>query len=840
MTTEGPKPPKSTVTGNEGETAKTLEQQKQVDYAQQMIEAKILSIKQLEEEKRIMREINEALGESFEAQKNIFAQNQISINEYLSALKKAKDNGLELAGVTKKIDAQFQKSFKGSEAVSKQVSKIVTDGIKHKKSLEEIEAEVEKFRGQLKRAEAAGDSFSVGIFKATKSIGLAAKASDTMTGSLFENIKAFKSLGEVAQGEALEAMKKSIQQATGFRTIFASLADSIIKASLEFDTASRSLEKSFASYDKFHGLLLANSGAMAKMGHSASDQAKIVSTLAENIGLLSTMHTDLQVHLKDTSGILESMGVSATTGAEIISSMSRVTGKGAEELANFTVELVANAEQFGKTAKQFVDDFSSMSETLLAYGESAEEVFYGIQKLSQELDVAANSLLDTANSFDKFSDAAENAAKLNSLFGMNISAMGMHLMDADQRLEELRRSFDASGHSIQNMNRYQKLALKEAGGFKTMADTVKFFGGRLSDAEEQEHKLQQAGDELNHTMQVMAMSILPLAKQLEGFFANIAQNQTVLTATTKILKVFGDLLVVASENMGWTIYSILALKGAGILLPPILSAMAAGTLKMNMALSAGTLGMVIGLAAAVFLLHAAVTKRASPPFYMLLGIVAVGIFAIGKAADMSIAGLLALGAAVLMVGLGVSAMFYSLSMVIDSFTNFITTISGVHEILPAMAMGVIGLAGGLMLLGGSGIFAMTGMLMTAVGLTAILAAFRLTGVDVNQFIKGGADEIMKIGEGVGNFGSGLEKIKAAASGLKAAIGDSMIAASMEGNKMSLVVGGDAGVATLFKNDTLNIKVDMPTIKMPKPEFKIFIDGKEIDARVEERFNRNFK
>ena len=39
-------------------------------------------------------------------------------------------------------------------------------------------------------------------------------------------------------------------------------------------------------------------------------------------------------------------------------------------------------------------------------------------------------------------------------------------------------------------------------------------------------------------------------------------------------------------------------------------------------------------------------------------------------------------------------------------------------------------------------------------------------------------------------------------------------ASMQGDKMSLVVGKGGGVTTLFKNDTLNIKVDMPTIKIP--------------------------
>ena len=55
--------------------------------------------------------------------------------------------------------------------------------------------------------------------------------------------------------------------------------------------------------------------------------------------------------------------------------------------------------------------------------------------------------------------------------------------------------------------------------------------------------------------------------------------------------------------------------------------------------------------------------------------------------------------------------------------------------------------------------------------------------------------------------------------------------------MSVIVGKEAGVATLFKNDTLNIKVDMPTINIPTPKFEIYLDGKIIDARIEKRSNK---
>jgi hypothetical protein len=172
-------------------------------------------------------------------------------------------------------------------------------------------------------------------------------------------------------------------------------------------------------------------------------------------------------------------------------------------------------------------------------------------------------------------------------------------------------------------------------------------------------------------------------------------------------------------------------------------------------------------------------------------------------------------------------------MVIDAFTNMIVMTAQFADVIPTITLSVLGLAAGLYLLGGAGLVGMAGMVMAATGLFAILAMFTLTGQNVGEFIKGGGDEIQKLGSGIANFGSGMEKLMTVAARIKSTMGDSLMVASMQGDKMSLIVGKSGGVATLFKNDTLNIKVDMPKIEMPKPEFKIFIDRKEIVAIVKE-------
>ena len=128
------------------------------------------------------------------------------------------------------------------------------------------------------------------------------------------------------------------------------------------------------------------------------------------------------------------------------------------------------------------------------------------------------------------------------------------------------------------------------------------------------------------------------------------------------------------------------------------------------------------------------------------------------------------------------------------------------------------MATGMIALGSASLIATSAISAALAGIGAITSFFSLTGSSVEDLLKAG-EGMNKMGSGVEKFATGLEKIKVVASELKNSLGDTLIAASMEGEKMSVIVGREAAVSTLFKNDTLNIKVDMPDINIPPPKFE---------------------
>ena len=183
-----------------------------------------------------------------------------------------------------------------------------------------------------------------------------------------------------------------------------------------------------------------------------------------------------------------------------------------------------------------------------------------------------------------------------------------------------------------------------------------------------------------------------------------------------------------------------------------------------------------------------------------------------------------------------SLVFYGIAAVVKAITGLFTVLLQSVEALPQLALGMYLLGSAFLFLGFSAMSASVGLLMGLGALTVMLATLALSGTSIGEMMSIG-DGIFKIGDGVSRFAQGLQSIKSTAAEIKSAMGDTMIAASMEGSKMSVVVGKEAGITTLFKNDTLNIKVDMPQINIPTPKFDIYIDGQVIDARVEERFTK---
>ena len=175
----------------------------------------------------------------------------------------------------------------------------------------------------------------------------------------------------------------------------------------------------------------------------------------------------------------------------------------------------------------------------------------------------------------------------------------------------------------------------------------------------------------------------------------------------------------------------------------------------------------------------------------------------------------------------ISMVFYGMSAFVDSLSGLFTTMSSSAETIPVMALGILSLGAAFLFLGYAASFSALGIFTGLGALTAMLLLFKLTGTSMATLF-GAGDEIMKIGTGIEKFSQGLNNIKSAVAEIKSSIGDKgLFAGSISGDTSSIIMGEGVAVAKLFKNNKIEVDVNMPEIAMPKIDVKVYIGSEEL-------------
>ena len=244
------------------------------------------------------------------------------------------------------------------------------------------------------------------------------------------------------------------------------------------------------------------------------------------------------------------------------------------------------------------------------------------------------------------------------------------------------------------------------------------------------------------------------------------------------------------------------------------------------------LGMAIGFTMAalgifglaLWALYAIMTETSSPAHYLLAGFMAIGVLALAMALY-TIQGPVQVALFLIaLLAFSMALMFYAMAEGAGVMAEMIAELTNVEKLLEASlaiysiagAVGALGLAA-IMSIGAVGILfaALTGIgaVIAGVGMVAGVSALGTVG-----------DSINKIGDGLTKFATGMMTVKSAVAEIKALGGGGFIAATVEGNRTSMVVAGKDVINTV-KAGEISVKVDMPDIKIPAPVVNVYIAGK---------------
>lgn len=221
-------------------------------------------------------------------------------------------------------------------------------------------------------------------------------------------------------------------------------------------------------------------------------------------------------------------------GMKGVGRQALITGKSfadiGREVTTFAYQM---GESFGINGKEISRAMGDMMQDVKNFGSLSVKQLSQIAVFANKLGLSFQDLQGTIDAFDNFEDAAKGAAQLSQAFGLNLDVLDLiNDQDPASRFDKLRKSFFATGKSVESMTRQELKLLAAQSGLTEEAVKLGFAQSNQGVSYEEIQK--QAGiaekKQLSQAeaMDKLANSIERLVKQGEmgsgGFFDRFFQG----------------------------------------------------------------------------------------------------------------------------------------------------------------------------------------------------------------------------------------------------------------------------------------------------------------------------
>jgi hypothetical protein len=359
-----------------------------------------------------------------------------------------------------------------------------------------------------------------------------------------------RELSDVSDDQ-LDTMRETIntnEANAKFESLRVDIANKLVSAFKEqfvaLDKQRKALGEATGLYGSLNQELTDSVAGAARFGKGAEEVGKTMVSLAgamTNFTQLSSANRDTLIQ---GSLALEQFGVSAETSAKANDFLMNSLGKSAEEAVGFQKGLIELGAEIGVSGKQLVSEFGANAKTLAKFGDKAGDVFMNLAKTAKETGVEMNELFKMTAQFDTFEGAASAVGKLNSQMGTNLDAMSLlQEEDPEKQVHMLRDAFLATGKSIENMSKFEKMAAAEA--MNMDVDVLQKFLGPKEEISETDKNFK----DLTEKTMTFVDKLSAVGKQLATMFTPIISFAIDLMGLlSPIIGFFADMIQVISEN----------------------------------------------------------------------------------------------------------------------------------------------------------------------------------------------------------------------------------------------------------------------------------------------------
>lgn len=637
----------------------------------------------------------------------------------------------------------------------------------------------------------------------------------------------------------------------------AQAAQFLFNQALKIDDTARNLMKTagFTFEDASRGIMNAGLDAAAA-GVPIEKLGAAMATLKTTFTGYTELTEKQRDGLNSLVATMDNMGLSAATQSKFMDTATKSMGMSIGQTTNFISSLKGFSDQSGISLQELDKNLAGSTTKLANFGRDGVKVFKEMSLASKQLGIDMGALFDVVERFTTFEGAAEAAGKFNALLGgpflNSVDLLTMSMENPVESFKLFKNAMDQSGKSFDDMDNGMKRTVAAALGMsveqagKLFAQDINTATRAMREQAATQEKLNELSGKMTNLQDKFKAALAALYPVLEPIVNGIA---AVSDKITEFAVSFGEYmkespnLVAALKGIAAVLFFIGAAAATvgAVILPFITTLMSLRAVYAGLQIIKSPLMFITKGLAAAKAEEAAATqadtaaKTANIP----------ATKAAGGAAGTAAVGMLKMGAAILLIGVGIGIAAYGLSFLVASFKDlgdaawpaaaaivgFTLSLGGLVAILAAISSGpqaiVIGAA--VILLLGIGAAAMMigkGIEMAATSLTGFLNVItedKLTQFDaLNEKFKTLAGHIKDIKNAdvlkdlTKLTTSGPAKQSTAVPTLEFAVASGRGAGSAEAGKTSVAGGGN--------KIELHLKIDSP-IMLENREIGRFVDNK---------------
>lgn len=704
-----------------------------------------------------------AINEGRETELFLAKQVSASLDEQLKSIYEAQASGARLiAERQKELDLLKEKKDydqSAAKAIQAEIDKIKELAVTHEDVIAAMEQERDiqkEIADAIEEADQRSKDLQSTIETAAEALtGIGDSWKRSATGAFLNKVStdgfaaALKDVGAgLKENFKLENIAGSIMMGFVQQTGMAIMA---------LDGARSGFAKAMGTGDSYNSTISEVHLSTREFGVDAGEAAAATQAMAEGMAGFGQMSKKAQADLAGFNAKLGELGVSSSDAAKMLENTTLMMGMSKDESKAMGADLSALSAQLGISLGSVTADFNAVMGDLAIYGKEAPQVFKKLVGASQSLGISVDSLVGSMKNLDTVSGAASVAGKMNAaLQGQFMDTNELLNASYEERILLIKKGLDASGKDFDSMSRAEKQMVAQSAGMKDVGELAKFMrkdyneladsmekagdaSGSIEEMEERAKKAQSVTDKWKQTLESLAIATEPLLDALHSF-ADIVKT-IIQIPGVKYLMLLGAAFYFLGSGAAAAAWGAITAFGSAIW-----SGIAAvGTMILKMGIWAASKILGIGLTwAEVTALFAqtevteeltdAQEKQANASDDAASS--GSGFLSFLKElleiASDNWKGLLALGAAFVLIGLGVFIAAHGVAELVRSFQGF-----SAGEILAiAVALAVFGatMIGMMMALtaalpaiaagsAGLGIF---GGVMILLGIALVLAAFAFT------------------------------------------------------------------------------------------------------------------